>query len=70
MSLRRRRQSKLAHTMATVVHTDLMREFARHMINLQHIVKELHNVHNLFRGNTLVLTLKNLRVIHLHVSGT
>ena len=56
--------------MTTVVHTHHMREFARHMINLQHIVKEFHDIHNLFRGNTLVLTLKDFRIIHLYVSST
>ncbi|CUQ34526.1 Uncharacterised protein [Segatella copri] len=32
--------------MATVVYTHHMRELARHMIHLQHIVKELHNIHD------------------------
>ncbi len=44
--LRRRRQSQFAHTVATVVYTHHMRELARHMIHLQHIVKELHNIHD------------------------
>ena len=38
VSLRWRRQAQFSHTMATVVHTHRVREFARHMIHLQYIV--------------------------------
>jgi hypothetical protein len=70
MTLRRRRQTEFTHAVATIVNTHHVRELARHMIHLQHIMKELDDVHNLIGGDTFVLTLEYLWVIHSDVCGT
>ena len=64
MPLARRRQTKFTYTMTRIMDADNMRELAWKTFNLKNIMKELNDVHNLACRLTLMLSMKQLRIIN------
>ena len=46
VALRGRRQVQFSHSVAAVMHADRVGELSRHLLHLQHVVEELHYIHD------------------------
>ena len=63
-----RTQSQLAYAVTGVVQTHLVGELTQGLVHLHHIVQELHDVHDLAGGGTLVPAFQQTGIVQLDES--